>query len=143
MNGNLDTTNLLLGIMAAVSVIEGLLLIGLCIAGLKIYRTVMATIRGVEERQIAPAMVKVNAVLEQVHSIASAVRSDTERVEQAIRHTIDRVDGTAVRVRDGVRSKASWIVGTIRGVRSAIEGVLRSERERDTDTKASEYGRTH
>ncbi len=34
MEGNLGTTNLLLGIMAAVSVLEALLLIGVGVAGL-------------------------------------------------------------------------------------------------------------
>ena len=42
--GNLDTTNLLLGIMAAVSVLEALLLIGVGIMAWKLYGHAMHTI---------------------------------------------------------------------------------------------------
>ena len=41
MMANLDTTNMLLGIMAAVSVLEALLLIGIGIGGFMVYRRVM------------------------------------------------------------------------------------------------------
>jgi hypothetical protein len=141
MDGNLGTTNILLGIMAAISVLEGLLLIGLGIAGFKVYRAVMELVRGIEERQVAPAMAKVNALLDQANAVATTVRTDTERVEQAIRSTIDRVDGTAHRVRDNVRTRASWIAGTIRGIRDAIEHMLRSDR--GPHASASDYVRTH
>jgi len=123
---DLGTTNVLLGIMAAISIIEGLVLIGVGFAAFRIYKTAMTMVEGIEERQIAPAMAKVNMLLDQVNAVASTVRTDTERVELAIRQTIDRVDGTAHRVRDNVRSRASWIVGTIRGVRNALEHVLTS-----------------
>ena len=39
--GNLDTTNVLLGIMAGVSVLEALVLIGIGIGGFMMYRRVM------------------------------------------------------------------------------------------------------
>ena len=41
VEGNLNTTNLLLGIMAAVSVLEALLIVGLAIMGWKLYRQTM------------------------------------------------------------------------------------------------------
>ena len=43
MEGNLGTTNLLLGNIASVSVLEALLLIGVGIAGYMIYRLIRAT----------------------------------------------------------------------------------------------------
>ena len=40
MSGELGTTNLLLGIMAAVSVLEALVIIGMGVAGFMVYRKV-------------------------------------------------------------------------------------------------------
>jgi len=99
MQPNLGTTNLLLGIMAAVSVLEALLIIGMGIAGWMVYRRVMDLVTGLEERQIAPLMVRVNAILGDVKDVTAKVKEETERVDQAIRTTMDRVDDTADRVR--------------------------------------------
>jgi len=126
MAGNLSTTNLLLGIMAAVSVLQGLLLIGVGVACFIVYRKVMTLVAALEERQVAPAMKRVNAILDDVKGVTAKVREETERVDQAIRSTIDRVDDTADRVRSNVRAKTSWVVGTARGLRTVIEELLRS-----------------
>ncbi len=130
MTGNLATTNLLLGIMAAVSLLEALLVIGAGIAVFAVYRRVMSLIEGLETRQVAPAMARVNAILDDVKSVSARVKEESERVDQAIRSTMDRVDDTADRVRSNVRAKASWIVGAMRGVRVAVEEVLHSDSRR-------------
>jgi hypothetical protein len=126
MVGNLGTTNLLLGIMAAVSVLEALLLIGVGIAGFMIYRRVMDLVSHLEERQVAPAMARVNAILDDVKGVSATLKAETERVDTAIHTTMDRIDDTADRVKSNVRAKTSRLVGVVRGVRVAIEDVLRS-----------------
>jgi hypothetical protein len=126
MSGELGTTNLLLGIMAVVSVLEALLLIGIGIAGFMVYRRVMDLVDGLETRQIAPAMARVNAILDDVKGVTTKVKEETERVDHAIRTTMDRVDDTADRVRSNVRAKTSRVVGFIRGLRVAIESMLSS-----------------
>ena len=63
MSAELGTTNLLLGIMAAASVLEALVIIGMGIAGFMAYRRVMVLVDGIETRQVAPAMARVNAIL--------------------------------------------------------------------------------
>jgi hypothetical protein len=123
---NLGTTNLLLGIMAAVSVLEALLLIGVGIAALLVYRRAMDLVTHLEERQVAPAMRRVNAILDDVKDVSAKVKAETERVDTAIHSTFDRLDDTADRVKSNVRAKTSWLVGVVRGVRVAIEDVLRS-----------------
>ena len=127
MAGELATTNLLLGIMAAVSVLEALALIGLGVAGFMAYKNVMEIVNGIETRQVAPAMARVNAILDDVKAVSERVKQETERVDQAIHTTMDRIDDTADRVRWNVRAKTSRLVGFIRGLRVAIEGVLHSE----------------
>jgi len=127
MAGELATTNLLLGIMAAVNVLEGLVIIGAAIAGFMAYKNVMEVVNGIEARQVAPAMMKVNAILEDVKAVSAKVKEETERVDYAIHSTMDRIDTTADRVRSNVRAKTSRFVGFVRGLRVAIEGMLHSE----------------
>ena len=122
---DLGTTNLLLGIMAAVSVLEGLLIIGVGVAAWMVYRRVMGLVNGLEQRQVAPAMARVNAILDDLKGVTAKVREEAERADQAIRTTMDRVDDTVDRVRTNVRAKTSWVVGVMRGVRVAVDSVLR------------------
>jgi len=129
MSGELATTNLLLGIMAAVSVLEAHLIIGMGIAGFIVYRRVTDLVNGLETRQVAPAMARVNAILDDVKGVTAKVKEETERVDQAIRTTIDRVDDTADRVRYNVRAKTSRVVGFIRGLRVAMESMLNTRHE--------------
>ena len=124
MSGELGTTNLLLGIMAAVSVLEALAIMGMGVAGYVVYKRVTELVAGLEIRQVAPAMVRVNAILDDVKGVTARVREETERVDQAIHTTIDRIDDTADRVRANVREKTSRVVGLIRGLRVALESVM-------------------
>jgi hypothetical protein len=126
MSEQLATTNLLLGIMAAVSVLEALLVAGVGLGAWIVYRRVTTLVEGLEARQIAPAMGRVNAILGDVKDITAKVKEETVRVDQAIRTTIDRVDDTADRVKSNVRVKASQVIGVLRGLRVAIESLLQS-----------------
>ena len=134
MTAELGTTNLLLGIMAAVSVLEALVIIGIGVAGFLVYRKVTALVdrtmtiaEGIEARQVAPAMVRVNAILDDVRDVTAKVKEETERVDHAIHSTIDRIDDTAGRVRTNVRAKTSALVGFLRGARIAVESAFRTE----------------
>jgi hypothetical protein len=126
MEGNLGTTNIMLGIIAAVSVLEALLVIGLGIAGFLAYRRVMTVVDGLEANHIAPAMARVNLILDDVKGVSARVKEETDRVDYAIRATMDRVDDTAERMRWNVRAKTSRVVGFLRGLRVALEGLLTS-----------------
>ena len=84
----------------------------------------MEVVNVLESKHVAPAMVRVNAILDDVKGVTAKVKEETERVDQAIRTTIDRVDDTADRVRWNVRAKTSRVVGFVRGLRVAIEGLL-------------------
>jgi hypothetical protein len=87
----------------------------------------MVLAQGIEARQVAPAMTRVNAILDDVKEVTTKVKEETERVDNAIHSTIDRIDDTAGRVRTNVRAKTSALVGFLRGARVALEGMLRSE----------------
>jgi hypothetical protein len=124
---DLHTTNLLLGIMAAVSVLQGLLLIGAGVAAFVMYRRMTQLAADLEARQIAPLREKVDAILLDVQAITARVAKQTERVDQAVSGTIDRVDETAARVRETVHDKVSQAAGVVRGVRAVIMSLLRHE----------------
>jgi hypothetical protein len=121
---NLDTTNLLLGIMAVVSVLEALFLIGAATAGYVMYRRLTATIRQLEAERIEPLTQKVNAILDDVKEVTARVSQQTERVDHVITGTFDRVDETAERVKSNVREKAARAVGIVKGIRAVIAAVL-------------------
>jgi hypothetical protein len=124
---NLDTTNFLLGIMAAVSVFEALVLIGIGIGGFMIYRRVMQLVEDLESRQIAPIREKVDAILGDVKTVTARVSQQTERVDHAISGTIHRVDETADRVTGSVRDKINQAVGVMRGIRAVITSLMNSD----------------
>jgi hypothetical protein len=121
-----------LWIMAAVSVLEALVLIGVAIGGFIVYRRVMQTISELEMRQIAPLRDKVEGILGDVHTITARVSHETQRVDNAIHTTIDRVDETAERVRGTVRDKVATAAGVVRGVRAVIMSLFGTETGRET-----------
>jgi hypothetical protein len=124
MDGSLETTNVLLGVMAVVSVLEALLLIGMGVGGFLLYRRTMTLVADLEARQIAPLREKVDGILADVKAVTARVSQQTERVDQAISGTMERVDETADRVKTRVRDKVSRAVGVARGVRAVITTIL-------------------
>ncbi len=133
--GNLVTTNVLLGIMAAVSVLEALLLIGVGVMAYRLYGQAMRTIRDIEARQITPLvarvdalMTRVDAILADVKDVTARVTNRTERVDAAIRHTMGRVDETAERVRSSVSSRVNRVLTLVHTARAAVDGFLHYSR---------------
>jgi hypothetical protein len=124
MGGDLGTTNMWLAIMAVVSVLEALLLIGLGVAGFLMYRRVMQLVNDLETRQIAPVREKVDAILLDVKAVTANVNQQTERVNHAISGTMERVDETADRVKGSVRDRVNQAVGIVQGLRAVVLSVL-------------------
>ena len=134
---DLHTTNVLLGIMAGVSVLEALVLIGMGVGGFMVYRRVMTLVRDLEARQIAPLREKVDVILADVKAVTARVSQQTERVDHAISGTMDRVDETAERVKGTVRDKVSYAVGIVRGVRAVLMSLLGSDERQEPPAEAA------
>ena len=133
--GNLDTTNLLLGIMAAVSVLEALLLIGAGIMAYRLYAQAMQAVQEIEARQIAPLvarantlMTRVDAILADVKDVTARVSDRTERVDTAIRTTMNVVDETAGRVRSTVSSRVNRVLTLVHTARAAVDAFFHHSR---------------
>jgi hypothetical protein len=127
MPGDLQSLSVPLWIMAAVSVLQALLLIGIGVAGYLAYSRVMTLVNDLEANQIAPLREKADAILADVKSITARVSQQTERVDHAISGTIERVDDTAARVRAGVHDRVSQAAGVVRGVRAVLMSLLHRE----------------
>lgn len=124
---DLQTTNTALIIMAVVSVLEAVVLLGIAVGGFLVYRRVMQLVTDLEARQIAPIREKVDAILGDVKAVTARVNSEAERVDGAIHGTINRVDHTAEHLKSSVMEKVSYASGIVRGVRAAIASVLRTD----------------
>jgi len=122
--GDLGTTNMWLAIMAIVSLLEALLLIGMGIAGFIAYRRVMQLVNELEVRQVAPLREKVDAILVDVKAVTASVSQQTSRVNHAISGTMERVDETADRVKGSVRERINQAIGMARGIRAIVMSVL-------------------
>jgi hypothetical protein len=145
MEIDLGTTNLLLGVMAGVSLFQALLLIAAGIAGYRLYRRVTTLASTLEAQHVAPALARVNslldattvgvnAVLHDVKGVTATIKDETERVDRALHHTVDRVDHTVNRVRGNVRGTAIRVAGLIHGLRVMIETLQSADRPRPPQT---------
>jgi hypothetical protein len=122
--GNLDTTNLLLGIMAAVSVLEGLVLIGIGFLAYRLYTQTMQTVREIEARQIAPLAARVNSLMTRVDAILGDVKEVTTRVS----NRTERVDTAIRNTTSSVSSRVNRVLTLVHTARAAVDGFLHHRR---------------
>ena len=122
--GNLDTTNLLLGILAAVSVVEAVVLIAAGVMAYRLYAHAMQTMREVEARQIAPLVARVNALMTRADDILGDVRDVTSRVS----NRTERVDTAIRNTTSSVSSRVHRVLTLVHTARAAVDGFLHNRR---------------
>lgn len=91
MATDLSTTNILLGILAAVSLLEAVAVLGVFAAGFLIFRRLMQVIDAIEERQVAPAVARLNAILDDVKGVTSTVKDEAAWADEALRRAATTV----------------------------------------------------
>ena len=121
---NLDTTNLLLGIMAAVSILEALVLIGVGVMAYRLYTQATQTIREIEARQVAPLVTRVNALMERVDGILVDVKDVTTRVSDRT----ERVDAAIRNTTSSVSSRVNRVLTLVHTARAAVDGFFHNGR---------------
>jgi hypothetical protein len=102
MNGNLATTNLLLGIMAAVSVLEALLIVAVAAACWTLYRRATRLAETVEARHMTPVTAHVVAILDDVREVTTTVKDEVERLER-LRFDLQQRARRAIAIARGLR----------------------------------------
>jgi hypothetical protein len=90
MAPDLTTTNVLLGVMAAVSLLEAMAVLGVLLGGFLMFRVVQV-VGSNEERQVAPAVTRVNAILDDVKGVTSTIRQQSGRVDRLIDWILDGI----------------------------------------------------
>jgi uncharacterized protein YoxC len=142
---DLTTTNILLGIMAVVSALEGIALIAAGVMGMRMYKQVTEQIQAIEQRhlvpltnhvmpvldeakkltvQASPVIDEAKVVMQSVHRMAERVEHSLSRIDNSVQGTIDTAEHAVDRVQVGARRTAGTVVGVVRGVRTAIETFL-------------------
>ena len=128
---DLTTTNVLLGIMAVVSVFEALALIAAGVMGMRLYRQTTEQIKQVtdqvkvlEQLHVEPLSAQAASILQTVQRIAARVEHSTSRVDSVVDSTVHSAEAAVDRVQGGVRKTTNTVVGVVRGVRTAIETFL-------------------
>lgn len=74
MTVDLTTTNVLLGILATVSVLEALAVVGVLVGGFIVFRRLTKQLADIEERRVGPAAAKVNEILDDVKTVTGFAR---------------------------------------------------------------------
>jgi hypothetical protein len=105
MNGDLATTNLLLGIMAAVSVLESLLVIALIVACWRMYQSTTRAVQAAEVRHVAPLLSHVHIVLDDVKDVTTTLKG----VTATLKEETDRLHR---------------LIGIARGLHRVVQGFL-------------------
>jgi hypothetical protein len=105
MSADLTTTNVLLGIMAAASVLQLLVVVGAAAAGFSIYRRMLRVVEGLEERQVAPAVARVNAILDDVKGVTSNVKKETGHVERLVEWIAEALSRRRQRSREAPQNR--------------------------------------
>ncbi len=134
---DLGTTNTFLGILAVVSVLEALVLIGIAVGAFIVYRRAMQVMSDLEARQIAPLRAKLDGILTDVRTVTASVSHQTERVQHAISGTMERVDETADRVKGSVRDTINQAIGVARGMRAVVMSLFVSAPHREPPAAAA------
>ena len=91
MQASLTTTNVLLGILAVVSLLEALAIIGFFLGAFLVYRRIVRVIGGIQERQVAPTAARVNAILDDIKDVTSTVKDEAARAEWVVSRLVDSV----------------------------------------------------
>jgi hypothetical protein len=135
-DSSLGTTNLLIGIMAAVSVLQAVLFTGVVVAAWRLYVKSFEALAGARQ-QIEPVVARVNEFAERLDGIADDLKSVTSRVasaaalaESAVGTVAEVVSYGAGGATASVARKTLRIYGIARGLRAAYRSFTRPDVER-------------
>jgi uncharacterized protein YoxC len=137
MEGNLGAISVPLWVVAIASALQTLILIGVLIGALRMYREVSEKLAEVQARQLDPLRGQVERILVDVQAIASRLNTQTERVDHAISGTMERVDETAERVKHSVRGKVAQATGVVMGLRAVLMSLLGNGSRTETSAEAT------
>jgi hypothetical protein len=105
MAPDLSNINVFLGIIAAVSVLHAVSIVGMFAAGALVVRRLLRLMTTIERQHVAPAAARVNAILDDVKEVTSTVREDAGRVDRLIDWLLEKI-GTRRRTSEPPHARA-------------------------------------
>jgi hypothetical protein len=117
MTPDLATTNLWLAVLAIAAAGQFLLFVGAAVIGLKAYKRASTSIDALEQEQIRPLLMRVNALIDDVQDITARARN----VDDAVRAKLEGVE-TALHSTKAVVQDRIWpLVGVLRAMRAGLD----------------------
>jgi hypothetical protein len=116
MVSDLGTTNTWLAVMAIVSVLEFLMLVGIGFSVYRLYRRVAVSLDRLAQQHLVPLSEHAHAVFENIEDVTARAR----RIEDTLRERLDRIDGAVATAKTVVRGQIAPVLGIVQGVRAGL-----------------------
>lgn len=119
-----DWSTLLLGVIAAATLVMALVQVGMIVAILRIGRRAQATMTTVHE-EIRPVLAKVSAVADEASRTATLATAQAEKIDRLITDLSRRVEETAAVVQDAIITPAregKAIIAAVKAGLAALRG---------------------
>jgi hypothetical protein len=125
---DLTMTNVWLGILAVISVLEFLMIAAVGLFAYRAYKEMMTVVENIERVHIAPLRARVDAILDEVEIIAGKVKHAQDSVASAM-----NTAATVGSLFAGTVMSKTWpILSVIKGVRMAAAAILERNGKRGT-----------
>ncbi len=128
---DLSTTNVLIGIIAAVQVV---FLLGTLVALLYVRSVVtklQSTLHDLEREHVRPLRAQAEQILADVRRVSARVETQAARVDSSVTATLDAAERQVSRLRSTVDAVARETNAVASGVRAAVSAVTRRARRPD------------
>ena len=132
IDGNLDTTNALLAVMAAVAVLEAVVLVAGGILAYRMYAAAMRKIDELEQRHVVPLVARVDGLMMRLEPVIERANGLLE--------TVEKVEQTTGRVTQSVASRVNTFVGVVNGARHVLNGFFNGRRSSSEAPEHAEAG---
>jgi hypothetical protein len=117
----LDTTNVILIVLAAASIVQTLLVIGVALGAMRAYQAATRTL----DTRLTPLLLRLEGVLTNLEHTSAVVRTRTDDMSRAI----DSVQNTAGRVSAVMWPRAAMVAGVAGGVFGVMKRWRAARRE--------------
>jgi hypothetical protein len=124
---DLTMTNVWLGILAVISLIEFLMIAAAGLLAYKAYKQMLNVVETVERVHIAPLRARVDALLDEVEVITGKVRHAQDSVAAAL-HTATHAGSM---IAGSMKSKTWPVIGMIRSVRTVAAALMEKNGRHD------------
>lgn len=116
---DLTTTNVLLGIVAAVAVLQMIGIIVIVVVAARAYRHVLERVDEVEQA-LTPVVARAQVLIDRVDRVSARVDEGTERLESALAVTARGAELAMTTVNGNVKRTAAFVAAVATGGRAAL-----------------------